>query len=70
MADTGANSAILLQQLRAVIETPDAFATDRQEIMNLARKASVELEGPFETMQRLAYSVFYPPPLLPDSYEK
>jgi hypothetical protein len=54
-----ANPALLLEQLRALVETPDAFASERQEIIKLSRKAAVILEEPFETFQRIAYSVGY-----------
>ncbi|KAF4637649.1 hypothetical protein G7Y89_g412 [Cudoniella acicularis] len=53
---TKADPAILLQQLRAVVDSPEEFAADRQEIVRLARKATVMLEDPFEMFQRLAYS--------------
>lgn len=52
---------VLMEQLRAVIENPEAFAVQAQEIIQLSRKAAVMLEGPFEMFQRLAYSVSYFP---------
>lgn len=57
MAKSEPNSAVLIEQLRAVIDNPDSFAGDRREILGLARKAAALLESPFETLQRLAYSV-------------
>lgn len=51
----------LAQQLRSVLNNPDAFAgadeAQRLEVKQLARAVSVALEQPFETVQRLAYSV-------------
>jgi hypothetical protein len=52
-----AQPAVLLDQLRALVANPEAFASDRQEIIALARQAAVALEEPFETLQRLVYSV-------------
>ncbi|GJN82284.1 hypothetical protein PLIIFM63780_005823 [Purpureocillium lilacinum] len=50
----------LAQQLRSVLNNPDAFAgadeAQRLEVKQLARAVSVALEQPFETVQRLAYS--------------
>jgi hypothetical protein len=54
-----ANPALLLEQLRALVEAPGAVAGQRQEIIKLSRKAAVILEEPFETFQRIAYSVGY-----------
>lgn len=51
------NPQLLLEQLELVVEKPEAFAGSSQEIIKLGRKAAVMLEGPFETFQRLAYSV-------------
>jgi len=48
---------VLMEQLHAVIENPEAFAVQAQDIIQLTRKAAVMLEGPFELFQRLAYSV-------------
>lgn len=54
-----ANPDVLVQQLRALVENPEAFASgfQRQEIMKLSRQAATLLEDPFEMFQRLAYSV-------------
>ena len=51
----------LAQQLRSILDNPDATAgadeAQRLEVKQLARAVSVALEQPFETVQRLAYSV-------------
>jgi hypothetical protein len=52
-----ANPDALIVQLRTVVEKPDAFKEQRQEIMELTRKAALALEDPFEIFQRLVYSV-------------
>lgn len=51
------NPDLLIQQLKALIATPEAFSAQSTEIIQLSRQAAVALEGPFETFQRLAYSV-------------
>jgi hypothetical protein len=53
------NPDALLAQLRALIANPGVFSNgpQRQEITKLSRQAAVMLEDPFETFQRLAYSV-------------
>lgn len=57
------NPTALIEQLNAVAEDPDALnPSQRQEIIHLSRKAATALEGPFETFQRLAYSVYHPSP--------
>lgn len=51
---------VLTEQLKLLIADPGAAASDevrRQEVQHLARAAAVALEDPFETVQRLAYSV-------------
>lgn len=51
---------VLIEQLQRVIANPEAVAAagpQRQEILQLARTAAVAIEEPFETVQRLAYSV-------------
>lgn len=57
MGSIGADPALLLQQLQAVVGNPDAFTSSRKEIIRLSRKASLLLEDPFEMFQRLVYSV-------------
>ena len=54
-----ANPELLIEQLKLLVETPDAYGTEEQrnEIKRLGRLASNVLEAPFETMQRLVYSV-------------
>lgn len=52
-----ANPTVLVQQLTLLAENPEAFSQHRSEIISLARKATAALETPFETFQRLAYSV-------------
>ncbi|KAH6676315.1 putative sterigmatocystin 8-O-methyltransferase precursor [Halenospora varia] len=56
MGSIGADPALLLQQLQAVVDNPDAFTSSRKEIIRLSRKASLLLEDPFEMFQRLVYS--------------
>lgn len=55
-----ANPSVLIQQLTLLAENPDAFSQHRSEIVSLARKATAALETPFETFQRLVYSVCRP----------
>lgn len=54
-----AEPQLLIQQLKLLIKTPDTYGTEeeRHEIKRLGRMASNALEAPFETMQRLVYSV-------------
>lgn len=52
-----ASAQTLLAQLQEVTDHPEKFAARSVEITKLARKEVVALEGPFETFQRLAYSV-------------
>ena len=47
----------LIAQLEAVVADPSAAGPDRLRILSLARAAAVAVEEPFETVQRLAYSV-------------
>lgn len=54
----------LIHQLQAIVEDPKGAAilsnindAKRQQLKQLARAASVALEEPFETVQRLVYSV-------------
>jgi hypothetical protein len=54
-----ANPDLLVQQLKALIANPEAFSSQGTEIIQLSRQAAVALEGPFETIQRLAYSVWF-----------
>ena len=54
---TSPNTELLLEKLRLVVEKPAAFGGSSKESMKLVRKAAVQLEGPFETFQRLMYSV-------------
>lgn len=51
------NPELLLEQLKLLVETPTHFEGRSQEIIKLSRKGAVALEGPFETFQRLVYSV-------------
>lgn len=59
MQDSGLmpDPATLIAELQKLINNPDAFSAERQEIIQLSRKAAVALEEPFEMLQRLAYSV-------------
>lgn len=58
-----ADLKILTEQLKLLIESPDALlqvAADedqKQELLRLSRQAAAALESPFETLQRLVYSV-------------
>lgn len=55
-----ADPKILLEQLRLFVDDPDAFQgdeTQKQELLKLSRQAASTLESPFETLQRLIYSV-------------
>lgn len=63
-ADPGSRPAadlnVLIDQLKLVISNPEVVAAagaERQQILQLAREAAVAIEEPFETVQRLAYSV-------------
>lgn len=63
-----ADPKTLLEQLKLFVKCPDAFQADetqRQELLKLSRQAASALESPFETLQRLVYSVrtasFHPP---------
>lgn len=50
----------LSEQLKLLIESPDALAANeaqKQELLRLSRQAAAALESPFETLQRLVYSV-------------
>ncbi|KAK7949410.1 uncharacterized protein PG986_010296 [Apiospora aurea] len=50
---------LLIDQLKLLIESPETYGNEEQrhEIKRLGRLASVALEAPFETMQRLVYSL-------------
>lgn len=51
---------VLIEQLQRVIANPEAVSaagSQRQQILQLTRTAAVAIEEPFETVQRLAYSV-------------
>ena len=55
-----AKSAELKACLRSLLEHPEQYSTDdecRTEILDLVRKASVQLETPFETFHRVCLSV-------------
>lgn len=55
-----ADPTILREQLRLFVENPDKFEVDeaqKQELLKLSRQAASVLESPFETLQRLVYSV-------------
>ncbi|KAG6368470.1 hypothetical protein INS49_002677 [Diaporthe citri] len=54
-----ADPITLVEQLRLLVESPDAFQADeaqKQELLKLSRQAAAALESPFETLQRLVYS--------------
>lgn len=56
MADT----TVLIEQLKLLVEKPESFSGDEAqnlELLKLSRRAVVALESPFETLQRLVYSV-------------
>jgi hypothetical protein len=50
---------VLTAQLKLLLENPAAAKDDAQrlQLKQLARAASLALEQPFETLQRLVYSV-------------
>lgn len=55
-----ADPKTLVEQLKLFVESPDAFQADeaqKQELLKLSRQAAAALESPFETLQRLVYSV-------------
>lgn len=55
-----ADSNTLSNQLKLLIESPDALAANeaqKQELLRLSRQAAAALESPFETLQRLVHSV-------------
>lgn len=55
-----ANIHVLTEQLTLLVESPDTFpGTEEQKVqlLRLARQAAASLESPFETLQRLVYSV-------------
>lgn len=59
-ARPAAEIAVLIDQLQRVVADPGALIADeaqRLEAKQLARSAAVLLEEPFDTVQRLAYSV-------------
>jgi hypothetical protein len=60
-----AKAAVLIEQLKAVVDNPDIFSSQRQEIIRLSRRVAVTLGEPFETFQRLAYSVSLANNLIP-----
>ncbi|KAK8093327.1 S-adenosyl-L-methionine-dependent methyltransferase [Apiospora hydei] len=53
-----ADPQLLIEQLKLLVETPETYGNEEQrhEIKRLGRLASIGLEAPFETMQRLVYS--------------
>lgn len=55
-----ADPKTLTEQLKLLIESPDALGASeaqKQELLRLSRQAAGALESPFETLQRLVYSV-------------
>ncbi|KAH6957576.1 hypothetical protein BKA56DRAFT_602021 [Ilyonectria sp. MPI-CAGE-AT-0026] len=50
---------LLIDQLKLRLQDPESLADDAQryELKQLCRRAAGALEAPFETAQRLAYSV-------------
>lgn len=55
-----ADPKILTEQLKLLIEDPDVLGANepqKQELLRLCRQAAAALESPFETLQRLVYSV-------------
>ncbi|KIM92532.1 hypothetical protein OIDMADRAFT_185121 [Oidiodendron maius Zn] len=47
------NPKILIDQLRALIDNPDAFSAAKRSIVDLSIKAKAVFDGPFDTMRRL-----------------
>jgi hypothetical protein len=55
-----ADASSIIRQLKSITNNTSSFSAseaERLEILNLCRKVAVSLESPFETMQRIAYSV-------------
>lgn len=55
-----ADPKTLMEQLKLFLESPDALEADeaqKQELLRLSRKTAAALESPFETLQKLVYSV-------------
>lgn len=55
-----ADPETLTEQLKLLIESPDTLGANeaqKQELLRLCRQAAAALESPFETLQRLVYSV-------------
>ena len=55
-----AEVAVLIEQLQRLVADPGGLIADeaqRQELKQLARSTAVLLDEPFDTVQRLAYSV-------------
>ena len=50
---------LLIDQLKLLLHDSESLKDDaqRQELKQLCRRAAEALEAPFETVQRLAYSV-------------
>ena len=51
---------ILMEQLKAVLDNPEAFTERCQELINLSRQAAAKLEGPFQIYYQVAFSVSFP----------
>lgn len=55
-----ADMKVLIDQLRLLVNSPDAFPGDesqKRELLQLSRQAAAALQSPFEMLQQLVYSV-------------
>lgn len=51
---------VLMDQLTLLIDSPDTYPGNeeqKRQLLRLSRQATTSLESPFETLQRLVYSV-------------
>lgn len=58
-----ANPGLLIEQLRLLVAEPGSYFEDeaqKSDFQKLARQAGAAVEEPFETMQRLVFSVNAP----------
>ena len=48
---------LLISQLEALIENPDAFSQYQKKLIQLSKKAVVIFDTPLDTLRRFAHSV-------------